>query len=63
MTRKLPGSAARKLTRIGQGHGFECVAPESFYVEGAAGPLLPEELGRARTWGARLASEIGVSPV
>lgn len=53
----LPGSAsgraAKALRRLG------CtllLPPESFFVEGYEGPLLPGELDRAEEWGARLAT-------
>lgn len=55
----LPGaasrSAAKKLRRLG------CalvVDPESFYVDGYEGPLLPGEVERARAWGSDLARHV-----
>jgi len=52
--RLLTGSAARGIARRLRALGYAPVATESFTVEGTAGPLLPEELERARAWGARL---------
>jgi hypothetical protein len=54
----VPGSAARAATRRLRRLGFRVAAPgKSFYVTGTSGPLLDGELGRARVWGAQLASE------
>jgi hypothetical protein len=60
--RWVPGSAAtvarRRLRRLG------CdvkVPPESFYVQGTEGPLLPGELDRARAWGERLAGRVATT--
>ncbi len=53
--RHLPGSAARKATKVLRKLGYEVAAePTSFYVEGLDGPLLAGELDRARAWGAQL---------
>lgn len=58
----LPGSAARAAARALHRGGHHPVGdPESFYVADVEGPLLPDELGRARDWGealARAATEI-----
>src|SRR5690606_26657618 len=52
----LPGSASRSAARVLRRLGADLVAaPESFWVSGAEGPLLPGELDRARAWGAELA--------
>jgi hypothetical protein len=54
--RHLPGSAARAAARALHRSGHHAVGePESFYVADVEGPLLPDELGRARDWGAALA--------
>ena len=55
----LPGhagkAAAKKLRKL----GCRLVAdPESFYVDGYEGPVLPGELERAREWGAELARRL-----
>jgi hypothetical protein len=53
--RRLPGSAARRAARVAHGLGYpSAAAPESFYVEDVAGPLLPGEQRRAREWGRAL---------
>lgn len=53
---RVPGSAARAVHRRMRRLGFDLVAPpESFWVDGTRGPLLPEEVARARAWGAQLA--------
>jgi hypothetical protein len=52
----LPGSAARAAARALHRSGHHAVGhPESFFVADVEGPLLPDELGRARDWGAALA--------
>ncbi|WP_152190059.1 flavodoxin family protein [Georgenia satyanarayanai] len=52
----LPGAASKKAAKALRRAGCTLVAqPESFYVEGQEGPLLPGELDRARTWGEHLA--------
>jgi len=54
--RRMPGSAAAKAARIARDRGLGlAVARTSFYVADVAGPLLPDELDRARAWGADLA--------
>jgi hypothetical protein len=54
--RRLPGSAARKIAATMRHDGTPIVDRQSFFVEDVAGPLLPDELTRARAWGARLAT-------
>ena len=52
---RLPGSAARGARKALRQRGFLPLdAPESFWVEGTTGPLLPGETERARAWGAAL---------
>jgi hypothetical protein len=56
--RRLPGSAARKASRLARHEGFvSAFEPESFYVSDTEGPLLPGELDRARDWGVRLGED------
>lgn len=58
--RHLPGSAAKKAAKVAHGIGYLPAAkPESFYVEGTAGPVLPGELERASAWGAKLGASAG----
>lgn len=53
--RYLPGSAARAAARLLDRAGWRTlVPPQSFYVGGMAGPLLPGELDRAEDWGEQL---------
>jgi flavodoxin len=53
--RRLPGSAAKRASKLARREGFAAAAdPESFYVSDTEGPLLPGELDRARDWGVRL---------
>lgn len=62
--RRIPGSAARKASKVAGGLGY-CVAqrPESFFVEDVDGPLATGELERARAWGARIGTQVrSVSP-
>lgn len=54
--RGLPGSAARKMASALRHDGAVIADRESFFVKDIAGPLLPDELGRARSWGRRLAA-------
>lgn len=55
----LPGwashSAAKKLGRLGC---TMLAKPESFFVDGYEGPLLPGELDRARHWGSVLGTRL-----
>jgi hypothetical protein len=51
----LPGSAAKKARKQLAHKGFpEFEEPHSFYVHGKAGPLVDDELVRARSWGQEL---------
>ncbi|MEE6271791.1 flavodoxin family protein [Georgenia wangjunii] len=53
----LPGSAGRSAAKMLRSRGCSVmVEPESFYVGGYDGPLLPGELERARAWGDGLAN-------
>ncbi|ROR90861.1 flavodoxin family protein [Nocardioides aurantiacus] len=57
--RRLPGSAARSAGRRVRHRGLgRVMSTESFYVADVGGPLLPGELARATTWGARLAMQV-----
>lgn len=61
--RHLPGSAAKKTTRLARGaHLDPALGSESFYVDDVRGPLLDGELDRARTWGRRLAERVSAVP-
>ncbi len=56
--RLIPGSAARKASRIADHLGYALAEPpESFFVEDTDGPLSPGELERARAWGARIGAD------
>jgi Flavodoxin len=60
--RWLTGSAAVHIARRLRRTGYQVVvAPESFFVEHAGGPLCDGEAGRARRWGQRLAQTIAVA--
>ena len=49
--RHLPGSAARKASRLARTAGFTLLAgPESFYVDDVQGPLSTGEQQRAAAW-------------
>jgi len=53
----LPGHASRKAAKALHRLGADLLTqPESFWVEGAEGPLLPGELDRAHAWGTELAA-------
>ncbi|QDB78921.1 flavodoxin [Georgenia sp. 311] len=53
----LPGHASRKAAKALHRLGADLLTqPESFWVEGTEGPLLPGELDRARAWGTELAA-------
>lgn len=55
----LPGAASKKAAKLLRSHGASLlVKPESFYVEGYEGPVLPGEIDRARKWGAELAQRL-----
>jgi flavodoxin len=65
--RHLPGSAAKKASRLAHTLGYSPVGHESFYVADSSGPLLPGELDRARDWGRSLAADLrarhdGIAP-
>ena len=50
--RLLPGSAARAAARSLRRRGGRMVSsPQSFYVTDVAGPLVDDQLDRARSWG------------
>lgn len=52
----LPGTASKKAAKLLRSHGARLlVKPESFYVAGYEGPVLPGEIDRATKWGAELA--------
>jgi hypothetical protein len=59
----LPGSAARRASRLFDRLGYELIGRESFYVSGSSGPLEPGELGRAEAWGRHLAMEMALRSV
>lgn len=55
----LPGHAGRKAAKTLRKLGCTLLMdPESFYVDGYEGPLLPGELDRARAWGDELARRL-----
>lgn len=55
----LTGSAARGIGKRLRRRGFElAVAPESFFVDDAEGPLAEGELDRAREWGRTIATQM-----
>lgn len=54
--RHLPGSAAKAAAKeVRRRHLGRVIATNSFFVAGTAGPLLDDELDRARAWGTSLA--------
>jgi len=56
---RVAGSAAKAAQRRLRRAGAPIVAPAtSFYVTDAQGPLAPNELERARDWGAQLARDL-----
>ncbi|MEV4805279.1 flavodoxin domain-containing protein [Nonomuraea sp. NPDC049421] len=58
---RLPGSAARAITKRLRRVGVRVVVPpQSFYVTGTQGPLAAGELERARQWGESLAASFPV---
>jgi hypothetical protein len=60
--RHFPGSAARAARRRLHRRGFDTsVAPVSFHVKGAPGPLLDDELERAEQWGRSLSQALHLS--
>jgi|SRR6185437_717337 len=57
--RWLTGSAAKVMASRFQQMGVTLlVSPESFFVKGTEGPLLPRELGRAAVWARVLFSKL-----
>ncbi len=55
----LPGSAAAGAAkRLRKKRAHQVMDPESFWVEGATGPLTDGELERAERWGAKVASNV-----
>ncbi|MBO0595784.1 flavodoxin family protein [Nesterenkonia sp. E16_7] len=55
----LPGAASKKAAKLLRSHGASLLAkPESFYVGGYEGPVLPGEIDRATRWGAELAGRL-----
>ena len=59
--RRIPGSAARKASKVAGSLGYSVAEhPESFYVEDVDGPLAPGELERARAWGDRIGTHLEV---
>jgi flavodoxin len=60
----LVGSAARGIARRMRERGYApAVEPESFFVEGTAGPLEEGELERAWEWGRTLANNVSRAAV
>lgn len=56
---RVPGSAAAAAAKRLRRLGFRQVAdPESFFVVGMSGPLLPAEYERAHRWGESLATNL-----
>jgi hypothetical protein len=61
--RHLPGSAAKKATRLARGARLDpALGSESFFVDDVQGPLLEGELDRARKWGRHLAEQVSTGP-
>lgn len=58
--RWLTGSAARSAAKFLRRQGFPVLATASFVVLGTAGPLAAGESERARQWGVKLRSVLGV---
>jgi len=57
--RRIPGSAARKASKVIGGLGYLVAErPESFFVEDTDGPLAAGELERARAWGDRIGTHL-----
>ena len=57
--RRLPGSAAHQASRHLRRRGFRLAAgPTSYYVSDVSGPLLDDELEKARRWGEALARTV-----
>jgi len=62
VVRHVPGSAARKTVRKARDLGFTTVGRETFRVLGVPGPLMTGEQGRAKKWGAHLATALLSEP-
>lgn len=63
MVRHLPGSAARKASRLAHAaHLGPDLGSESFFVDDLKGPLSDGELERVRTWARRLATQVSTGP-
>lgn len=61
--RHLPGSAAKKATKLARGTGLDpALGIESFYVDDVQGPLLDGELDRARVWSRHLVEQVSTGP-
>ena len=59
---RLPGSAAKAaMKRLRRLDATLIAPPETYWVDGTTGPLLPRELDRARAWGERLGRELASS--
>jgi hypothetical protein len=59
---KVPGSAAKRAATTLRRLGVRpAAAPETFWVDGVAGPLVAGETERARRWGAQLAASVAGS--
>ncbi|HEX7165551.1 MAG TPA: flavodoxin domain-containing protein [Acidimicrobiales bacterium] len=59
---RLPGSAAKAALKTLRGKGAVAVVPaETFWVHGTTGPLLADEVARARTWGRALGERLASS--
>jgi hypothetical protein len=57
--RHLPGSAAKRASKVLRRHGLSVLeSPQSFYVHDTDGPLIDGELSRAETWGELLAHDV-----
>jgi len=55
----LPGTASKKAAKLlRRRHAPLLLDPESFYVDGYEGPLLPGEVDRARSWGSQLLGQV-----
>jgi hypothetical protein len=59
--RHLPGSAAKKATRMLQALGYAVIGRECFYVADPTGPLFDGEADRARQWGFDLGARAAAS--
>lgn len=61
--RRIPGSAARRATKVADHLGYRVAEkPESFFVEDTDGPLAQGELERARAWGDLVGSHLTARP-